>query len=308
MLSTAVNIGAPHSPSLYNEQLFYAVLKQGNPSEARVEALAALALRHLPKSAETWAALRKVLMEQSDLDAPSNRTLWYVMDALMKDAPHVFVPLLAPRLLEYTIQQLPWELAGHRGQTRLWFESLVLSWESVLPQRLYSAIRQHAVQSRSGAELHGLLDAAQSNVADDGSLASSMELQRLQEAFDAVHYMGDEEANKIIFQAFPDTSLDALVESNHNNSSGGGGGVAPAPSATQTKEALSKLSGNSGGPRVSTTNSTTPAEEESTSDEDDYSPNYVEGARPRELPKLDLPKQKRRREARRRPREDDLGM
>ncbi|KPA79327.1 hypothetical protein ABB37_05780 [Leptomonas pyrrhocoris] len=310
MSSAAVTTGAPHSPSLYNEQLFYAVLKQGNPSEARVEALAALALRHLPKAAETWAALRKVLMEQSDLDAPPNRTLWYVMDALMKDAPHVFVPLLAPRLLEYTIQQLPWELAGHRGQTRLWFESLVLSWERVLPQRLYSAIRQHAVQSRSGAELHGLLDVAQNGVADDGSLASSAELQRLQDAFDAVRYMGDEAANQIVFEAFSAASMDALVEGTHNskNSVDSNVGVASASPDTQSKAAASRLSSSSGGLGAPATSTAAVAAEDSLSDKDDYSPDYVEGAQRRELPKLDLPKQKRRREARRRPREDDLGM
>lgn len=290
MLSAAVNAGAPHLPSLYNEQLYYAVLKQGNPSEARVEALAGLALRHLPKSAETWAALRKALMEQTDLDGPANRTLWYVMDALMKDAPHVFVPLLAPRLLEYTIQQLPWELAGHRGQTRLWFESLVLSWEAVLPRRLFSALRQHAVQSRSGAELHGLLDAAQ-NTRDDGTLATAAELQRLQDAFDAVRYMSEEAANALAFQAFPAASLDVLAE---------GDGTAVAASASPAPPSHTTAAPASASPGATAA--------ESSSDEDSYSPDYVEGAQPRELPKLDLPKPKRRREARRRPREDDLGM
>jgi hypothetical protein len=300
MSSVVVNAAAPHSPSLYNEQLYYAVLKQGNPSEARVEALASLALRHLPKSAETWAALRKVLMEQTDLDAAPNRTLWYVMDALMKGAPHVFVPLLAPRLLEYTVQQLPWELAGHRGQARLWFESLVLSWEAVLPQRLFAAIRQHAVQSRSGAELHGLLDAAQQQV-DDGSLAGSAELQRLQDAFDALRYMSDEEANKMAFQAFSATSLEKLVE-NEDRSGDMAATTATTPAAKRAKTAPAGSSDSTAAPATTAV----PASDDD--DDDDYAPDYVEGATPRELPKLDLPKQKRRREARRRPREDDLGM
>lgn len=286
MLTSAVNAAAPHSPSLYNEQLFYAVLKQGNPSEARVEALAGLALRHLTKSAETWAALRKVLMEQADLDAPANRTLWYVMDALLKGAPHVFVPLLAPRLLEYSIQQLPWELAGHHGQTRLWFESLVLSWEAVLPQRLYGAIRQHAVQSRSGAELHGLLDAAQQTV-DDGAPASTTELQRLQDSFDAVRYLGEEEAQRAALNAFSVAALRAEVPS------------------VQPTSAAAAQTGSSGTAAATTAAAAVSSSEE---DEEDYAPDFVPGAQRRELPKLDLPKQKRRRDARRRPREDDLGM
>lgn len=306
MTSIVVNSAAPHSPSLYNEQLFYAVLKQGNPSEARVEALAALALRHLPKSAETWAALRKALMEQSDLDAPTNRTLWYVMDALLKDAPHVFVPLLAPRLLEYTIQQLPWELAGHRGQTRLWFEALVLSWEAVLPQRLFSAIRQHAVQSRSGAELHGLLDASQ-HAGDDGTPANTAALQRLQDAFDAVRYMGDEEANRLALEAFAATPLGELRGEGASSGSSNSlhavaGAQTSGPGSGSTRSAIQ--SRNLYNMAADATAATSSSEEE----EDDYAPDYVAGAKPRELPKLDLPKQKRRREARRRPREDDLGM
>lgn len=303
MASITVNSAAPHSPSLYNEQLFYAVLKQGNPSESRIEALAGLALRHLTKSAETWAALRKALMEQSDLDAPTNRTLWYVMDALLKDAPHVFVPLLTPRLLEYTIQQLPWELAGHRGQARLWFESLVLSWEAVLPPRLFSAIRQHAIQSRSGAELHGLFDATQ-HAGDDGTPATSASLQRLQDAFDAVRYMSDEEANRLAVAAFAARPLEELRAEGGSSSSGGGGAGLTAADATQTR-AVQGISSSSGSVYNTAASATA---EMSTSDEDDYAPDYVAGAQPRELPKLDLPKQKRRREARRRPREDDLGM
>ncbi|KAG5478352.1 hypothetical protein CUR178_05067 [Leishmania enriettii] len=280
----------PPSSALYTERLFYAALKQGNPSETRVEALAALALRHLPKYAETWAALRKALMEQSDLDGAPNRTLWYVLDALMKHAPHVFVPLLAPRLLEYTIQQLPWELAGHRGQTLLWFEALVLSWEKVLPQRLYSAIRQHAVQSRSGAELHDLLEAAQST-ADDGTPASATELQQLRDAWDAVQYMGEQEAGKSVFYARHITAAlevedeAALVNGLH----------VPAP-------------GNRGCMAGAGISDDDVAKTEEQQEEDEYTPDFVEGAKPRELPKLDLPKPKRRREGRRRPREDDLGM
>lgn len=291
-MTTTANTAAPHSPSLYNEQLFYAVLRQGNPSESRVEALAALALRHLAKAAETWAALRKVLMEQSDFDAAPNRTLWYVMDALLKAAPHVFVPLLAPRLLEYSIQQLPWELAGDHGQTRLWFESLVLSWEAVLPQRLYAAIRQHAVQSRSGAELHGLLDAVQSSV-DDGAPATTTELQRLQDSFDTVRYLGEEEANRAALHAFPLAQLTAVLPTvSHTGSSG---------STTTTGTAANVAA-------TANTASTAAAASSSEEDEDEYAPDFVVGAQRRELPKLDLPKQKRRRDARRRPREDDLGM
>ncbi|KAK7197028.1 hypothetical protein NESM_000646600 [Novymonas esmeraldas] len=289
----------PPPSALYTEKLFYAVLRQGNPSEARVEAMAALALRNLPKAAETWAGLRKALMEQSDLDGPTNRTLWYVLDALVKHAPHVFVPLLAPRLLEYTVQQLPWELAGHRGQTLLWFESLVLSWDKVLPQRLYSAIRQHAVQSRSGAELHGLLEAAH-NPVDDGTAASSADLQRLRDVWDAVLYMGEQEAAKSVFYAQPiaaaveaaDVDADASVGGSHGaTATGGGGGGGHA-----------RRGGADGRAAVGD------AHHEEDEEEEDYAPSFVDGAKPRELPKLDLPKQKRRREARRRPREDDLGM
>lgn len=289
----------PPAAALYTERLFYAVLRQGNPSEARVEALAALALRHLCKAAETWAALRKALMEQSDLDGPANRTLWYVLDALLKHAPHVFVPLLAPRLLEYTIQQLPWELAGHHGQTLLWFELMVLSWEKVLPQRLYGALRQHAVQSRSGAELHGLLEAAQ-NTADDGTPASAVELQRLRDAWDTVQYMGEQEAGKSVFHARPITALVEREEAEVGAEGQDGGVRSAAKAAAAAAGVLGATSSTGADVRH--------ASDAEGVDEDEYTPSFVDGAKPRELPKLDLPKSKKRREARRRPREDDFGM
>ncbi|KAI5688262.1 hypothetical protein MNV84_04305 [Leishmania braziliensis] len=303
MLSAAAAAAAsPRPPSsvLYTERLFYAALKQGNPSEARVEALAALALRHLPRSAETWAALRKALMEQSDLDGAPNRALWYVLDALMKHAPHVFVPLLAPRLLEYTIQQLPWELAGHRGQTLLWFETLVLSWEKVLPQRLYSAVRQHAVQSRSGAELHDLLKATQNSV-DDGTSASSVDLQQLRDAWDAVQYMGEQEAGKSVFHARHTTTAVEVVDEDANKSSSFSAPVSRLHAMSIGNSDRTAGAGASG-------DDVTKTQQQQEEEEDDYTPDFVEGAKPRELPKLDLPKQRRRREGRRRPRADDLGM
>ncbi|KAG5503553.1 hypothetical protein JKF63_05693 [Porcisia hertigi] len=296
-MSAAAAAASPRPPpsALYTERLFYAALKQGNPSEARVEALVTLALRHLSKSAETWAALRKALMEQSDLDGASNRTLWYVLDALIKHAPHVFVPLLAPRLLEYAIQQLPWELAGHRGQTLLWFEALVLSWEKVLPQRLYSAIRQHAVQSRSGAELHSLLEAAQNSV-DDGTPASSLDLQRLRDAWDAVHFMGEQEAGKSVFRARHVIAAVEVENKNDGMSSAPGGGL------------YAMIMGGSGRRTREDNSDADVTKTQPQQEEDEYTPGFVDGAKPRELPVLDLPKLKRRREGRRRPREDDLGI
>ncbi|CAG9574707.1 conserved hypothetical protein [Leishmania major strain Friedlin] len=291
----------PPSSALYTERLFYAVLKQGNPSEARVEALAALALRHLPKSAETWAALRKALMEQSDLDGAPNRTLWYVLDALIKHAPHVFVPLVAPRLLEYTIQQLPWELAGHRGQTLLWFEALVLSWEKVLPQRLYSAVRQHAVQSRSGAELHDLLEAAENSV-DDGTSASPADLQQLRDAWDAVQYMGEQEAGKSVFHARLIAAAVVVADEDGNSS------LSPSPPVSGLYATPTGHNGRTAGAGTSGADIANTQQQQQQQEEDEYTPDFIEGAKPRELPKLDLPKLKRRREGRRRPREEDLGM
>ncbi|GET89063.1 hypothetical protein, conserved [Leishmania tarentolae] len=303
MASAAAAVAAAASPrppptALYTERLFYAALKQGNPSEARVEALAALALRHLPKSAETWAALRKALMEQSDLDGASNRTLWYVLDALIKHAPHVFVPLVAPRLLEYTIQQLPWELAGHRGQALLWFEALVLSWEKVLPQRLYNAVRQHAVQSRSGAELHDLLEAAESSV-DDGTSASPADLQQLREAWDALQYMGEQEAGKSVFHVRPIATAAVVEDEDGNGSSFPSAPVSGMYASTTGSSGLTAGASTSGADIENT---------QQQQEDDEYIPDFVEGAKPRELPKLDLPKLKRRREGRRRLRDDDLGM
>ncbi|KAG5477868.1 hypothetical protein LSCM1_05170 [Leishmania martiniquensis] len=298
--AVAASAASPRPPSsaLYTERLFYAVLKQGNPSEARVEALAALALRHLPRYTETWAALRKALMEESDLDGALNRTLWYVLDALIKHAPHVFVPLLAPRLLEYTVQQLPWGLARRRGQNLLWFEALVLSWEKVLPQRLYSAIRQHAVQSRSGAELHNLLEVAQTS-ADDGTPASATELQQLRDAWDAVQYMGEQEAGKFVFYARHSTAALEAEEELVDRSSSSSALVSGLHARVSRNKGDASGLGSTGDDAVK-------AQEQQ--EEDEYTPDFVEGAKPRELPQLNLPKMKRRREGRRRPRDDDLGM
>lgn len=284
---------ATNSSALYSEELFYSVLKQGNPTRERVNALASLALRHLSKAPETWAAIRVALMEQSNLDGPLNRTLWYVTDALMKHAPHTYVPLIAPRLMEYTAQQLPWSLVAQGHASRQWFEVLVLSWDSILPPRLFATLRQHAVQSRSGAELHGLLESSPSR-GDAGELATAEELQRLRDSWDAMKYWsgagvgGTTASTSLSYEAGNTRALAAAEDLLADYS------VSAALSPPSSSAALA--------PRQTTHGE---VDTDESAEDDDYVPNFVAGAQPRELPKLDIPK-RRRREGRRRPRDDDL--
>jgi hypothetical protein len=87
------------------------------------------------------------------------RASWYLIDALLKECPAVFVPVIAPKLCDYVRHQMPWhavknEHAQHSNVAALlWCDELIRSWVDVLPPALYAEVMRTAVQLRQGHEV-----------------------------------------------------------------------------------------------------------------------------------------------------------
>lgn len=179
---------------VYNELFFFALLEHCNSSQDRIDALTRVALRHLTHAVDTWAAIRRAIVRQADVDTDNDasRALWFLTDALLKHAPHVFVPTMSPRLVELAIQYMPWNvvrwhstaapqpnkeatLSSSSGNNSTsdrkvilddstshenvlyWCEELIQSWEHVLPRAIWSALERHRCLCRSEAHLNDVL-------------------------------------------------------------------------------------------------------------------------------------------------------
>ncbi|ESL06287.1 hypothetical protein TRSC58_06041 [Trypanosoma rangeli SC58] len=283
---------ASHVPPEFSEEIFGVLLEFCTPSMSRVEALTQVALCHLPQATDTWSALRKALVRQQDLASDDNKALWYLLDSLMKHAPHVFVPLISPRLHDYVVQQMPWHLVGvvsTLGGGALWCDAMIRTWEGVLPSHLMRSVKSFVLQLRSGKELtHAMsLNGDSGEVQTVDPAATREQMQQLREAWEmfwsfaaeGVHAANDA-------PAVPAASgAPLLVQVKHERQT---------PLARVKLEEGPQLVGNDG------------------SDDDDsdveYVPVFVRGAQHRELPSLTgdgATTQKARRAARRRPREED---
>ncbi|KAG8348169.1 hypothetical protein ERJ75_000424000 [Trypanosoma vivax] len=281
---------AVNSSTDFSEELFAVMLESCTPSRYRIEALTQIALRHLSHASDTWTALRKALVRQQELESDENRALWYVLDSLMKHAPHVFVPLISPRLHDYVVQQLPWHLVGvisTIGSGALWCQAMIRTWDGLLPPLLYRSVWSFVVQLQSGREL---TNAIGMNDMNDGVQAvdppaTQEQVRQLREAWEVFRsFVGEGAENggrtpevtvPVTVAAAPvsvklEPGLETInVKLEHGNDAGGGG--------------------------------------EDDSDVE-YIPDFVRGAQHRQLPSAsgdDGAGQRPRRAARRRPREED---
>ncbi|EPY41857.1 hypothetical protein AGDE_00646 [Angomonas deanei] len=265
------------SYNAFNEHFVCSVLRQSDASVEKTDAIVKLIVRHIVKVNDSWSAIRKCLAEQVDLDSRTSRAVWNVTDSLLKAVPHVFVPLMAPRLHEYSVNYLPWDLVQWDGRKeagkRTWCEVMVQSWSSVLPKEIYTPIRQHALQCRSEADLNSALFAQQQNTAAENEAATPAQLQELTEHWDHLKYFCNAfiaEKNKIATRNILQSEVEPVKLGSFTHAEG---------DSIDTK-----------GPQTT--------EEDS----DEYSPNYVADATGGKLPKLDI---KMKRKARKREREDD---
>ncbi|CCW62643.1 unnamed protein product [Phytomonas sp. EM1] len=295
-----------------DEKVFSSLLTHINLSEERIFALTKLALRSLPQSADVWAAVRKAFVEQSSsspssssagngLDSEHNKALWALVDSLMRSAPHIFLPIVLPRLQEYVVHQMPWVSMswGEQDGSGRWWEGLVLSWENLLPPGTFDALRRHLLQQRSGAELDGAVAAASGGVGaptDDGAPATDEDLHLLREEWGALRCLCEDRANAFSRELLLDSLRAAATSDRAEEGQAPGAGSPAAASAgmTNSNGKETKARGVGGDEKV---------EDE---DDEEYVPEYALGAKPRELPSLGLPPLRRRREARRRFEEDEL--
>lgn len=166
--------------------LFQEALKHGEPSALRVRAVTEWALRDVNSAPQIWRILHHALQIESQQvvhDAADEQDLiqfqrtlgriqflWYVIDALMKHVPHVYVLLLSPFLLEAVEHYLPWSswltarnrlspslennsastvnsMSGGGGVPR-WCIEMIRSWSGWLPLPLYQEISQRLTEFR----------------------------------------------------------------------------------------------------------------------------------------------------------------
>ncbi|CBH13680.1 hypothetical protein, conserved [Trypanosoma brucei gambiense DAL972] len=286
----------------FTEELFFVLLESCTPSRSRVETLTQIALRNLPCATATWSALRRAFVRQQELESDENKALWYVLDSLMKHAPHVFIPLVAPRLFDFVVQQLPWHLAGvvsTYGSGALWCDSMIRTWEGLLPPLLFRTVNSFVVQLRGGKELSRAMNPndADEEIQTIDFPATREEMQQLQEAWDVFRTFAAEGAvNRA--GATPTTPGDVVKTEQTTTAV-----VATAevcvkqePSLTTAGVVKSEYGAHAG---------------VNTDDEDDsdveYIPVFVRGAQRRELPPLTNENgtaPRPRRAARRRPRDD----
>ncbi|EKF39646.1 hypothetical protein MOQ_000123 [Trypanosoma cruzi marinkellei] len=278
-----------YAPPEFSEELFGVMLESCTPSRSRVEALTQVALRHLTQATDTWSALRKALVRQQDLESDENKGLWYLLDSLMKHAPHVFVPLISPRLHDYVVQQMPWHLVGvvsTLGSGALWCDAMILTWEGILPPHLMRNVKSFVVQLRSGKELTNAMNLSgdTDEVQSVDAPASREQIQQLREAWD-------------VFFSFVAEGVRASNNAPAVSTTSG------APPLAQVKCEPAPFAG------LKHEEGTQPADADDDDDSDvEYVPEFVRGAQHRSLPSLTgdgTTTQKTRRAARRRPREED---
>lgn len=281
-------VSSSHPPlddceSAFSEDLFQSLLENINLSARRIEALTRLALRHLSAAPETWSALRRALVDTPAAAhrEPRYKALWALWDSLLKHCTPVFAPLMVPRLEEYVSQLMPWDRLDWQAAEDLWWEEMVLSWAPVLPAPVFGAVKRVVVDHRSQAKLHGVLEAQSlgysASVEEGKAPASAEDMNRLREDWKELQVMCAARTQAARQQA-QQSSYEALLAQVTSVRDGSGYPVA-VPAAE------------------SGTHSTGSASDE------DYSPEFVAGAKPRVLPDLGLPT--RRRRGARRPRDDD---
>eukprot|EP00796_Vickermania_ingenoplastis_P003875 gene3875-2747_t len=234
---------------------------------------------------------------------------------------------------------------GEEEEKRWWGEELILSWRSWLPQRLYQNIYQHvAAQHFFDADMdeeeeeEGDWDGEEEDIRDNGShgdgstaakptengaavdvdvdgddepthataarqrqslkrrrhagessvgsYAAAADLQKLQEEWNVLYYTSDAilkeaEKEKFTSQLRQATSM---------------AGPSPAPAPHETLAS----------PSMGVTKEVKGDSDDDEEEEEEYVPDFVPGASPRALPKVDMLRQRTRRDPRRRQREEDM--
>lgn len=177
--STEKNISAVSLSSL-PFVVFEEVLQQGNPSVQRVRAVANWALSDVASAPRIWSIVHRALIMESwklanqvkrDVDEEANvrqcserlQFLWYVVDALVKHIPHVYILLISPHLAELVEQCIPWGMTWYITQERLpasaqnilggggvprWCVEMIRSWSGLLPLSLYQDVYQRMTEFR----------------------------------------------------------------------------------------------------------------------------------------------------------------
>lgn len=279
-----------YTPPDFSEELFDVMLESCTPSRSRVEALTQIALRNLPRATDTWSALRKALVRQRELGSDENKALWYVLDSLMKHAPHVFVPLIAPRLLDYVVQQMPWHLVGVVSTFNsgvLWCDVMIRTWDGLLPPQLMRSVRSFVVQLRSGKELTNAM-----NMDGDNDEVQSVDLPATREQVQQLRESWD------VFWSFAAEGVRKPKET-------------PAASVAPPRARVKHEAGVKREAIVRPGDAPHGADGGAADDDDsdaEYTPEFVAGAQRRELPSIaadGIAAQRTRRPARRRPREEE---
>lgn len=166
-----------------------ALLSSVAPTASYVEAFRRTALQNVDKYEELWSALRARLV-RSDANSAEAQGLWFLIDAVMKDAPLVYINLVAPKLPDLIEAHMPWEQVSQLGDvassdSKLWFTSLVQGWKGVLPDHDYERTMQRALRLTSGKALQLQLASAASQTQHDRP-ATRRDLEALRDAWESL--------------------------------------------------------------------------------------------------------------------------
>ena len=149
------------------EALFVGLLEHAAASVGSIRGLRIAAFRHLPHYSTIYVTVAKFLTENGKQARAKAQAGWYFLDSLMKDAPFLYVPLVARNLLQLIDDALP--------EDEAWPVQMVRSWGPLLPPNIGREVVAKVVKRSAKATLE-MTTAKRPEVA---TVASSREIVEL---------------------------------------------------------------------------------------------------------------------------------
>lgn len=366
--------------------IFQEVLQQGNPSAQRIRAVVEWALRDVGSAPRIWAILHRALTVESrnamnhlkgDISEEDTsqkhlekiKFLWYLIDALMKHVPHVYITLISPHLVGAVEHSMPWgslwvgrddrltsSVENLTGGVPRWCVEMIRSWEGLLPLPVYEEVCHRMSEIRMKNNLlpgeeeedgfnteyeevnNGLLTSALEKGEDqhvNGAHVHSLggvqgprckgrkqvetvtldEWQKLYEDWDSFYFLVKsvvEEGERMDIVQSPSVYAFHLEREKGEKIRDFSDSSSKRSFLESEKLYEEKVKKELASPLLSASSSRTGGKhkrhspEEADEYEEAYVPDYVSGAQPRELPVVDTPRLRTRRDVRRRQREDDF--
>ena len=152
--------------------LFEGLLAHSMPTVGSIRALRIMALKHLRYASTIYNILLQRLMTLGPDGGSKTQAAWYFLDGLLKDVPHVFVPLSSQQIQSLVEQYLP--------AVEPWSITMVRTWDSVFPSTLATDIIKGVIKAAAVRQLHNIV-AADAEEGAEATFASPHEISELKE-------------------------------------------------------------------------------------------------------------------------------